>query len=71
MQDTEFSVNYGNSPLVSSYGSLESLAHLPLSDLLAIKGLGDVKIIRIAAALEIGRRTAQEILNKHAKKVKA
>jgi DNA repair protein RadC len=51
------------------HGSFESLSHLPLSDLLDIKGLGDVKIIRIAAAFEIARRTAEEILKKHGKKV--
>jgi DNA repair protein RadC len=54
--------------IISKFGSLESLSNLPLAKLLEIKGLGDVKIIRIAAALELARRTTREILSKHAKK---
>lgn len=54
--------------LLSQFGSLESLSNVPLAKLLEIKGLGDVKIIRIAAALELARRTTQEILSKHGKK---
>lgn len=37
-------------------GSLEGLANQPLERLLAIKGLSDVKVIRIAAAFELARR---------------
>jgi DNA repair protein RadC len=55
--------------LLSRFGSLESLSNLPLAKLLEIKGLGDVKIIRIAAALELARRTTEEIFSKHAKKI--
>lgn len=55
--------------LLDKFGSLEELTNLPLAKLLAIKGLGDVKIIRIAAALELARRTTNEILSKHGKKV--
>ncbi|MFQ5798785.1 MAG: UPF0758 domain-containing protein [Bacteroidota bacterium] len=54
--------------LLSKYGSLDSLCNLPLSELLQIKGLGDVKIVRIAAALELARRTTEEILSRHGKK---
>jgi DNA repair protein RadC len=54
--------------IISKFGCLESLSNLPLAKLLEIKGLGDVKIIRIAAALELARRTTGEILSKHAKK---
>jgi DNA repair protein RadC len=43
---------------------LAALSNEPLARLLEIKGLGDVKIIRIAAALELGRRTAEEIIEK-------
>lgn len=57
------------SELLSQLGSLESLSNVPLAKLLEIKGLGDVKIIRIAAALELARRTTEEILSKHGKKV--
>jgi DNA repair protein RadC len=55
--------------ILSKYGTLESLSNVPLSKLLEIKGLGDVKILRIAAALELARRTTEEILSEHAKKV--
>jgi DNA repair protein RadC len=50
--------------LLDKYGSLESMSNMPLAELLKIKGLGDVKIIRIAAALELGRRTAEEFVKK-------
>ncbi len=55
--------------LLSKFGTLQALSHLPLSALLSIKGLGDVKIIRIAAALEIARRVSEEILTKYGKKI--
>lgn len=54
--------------LLSRYGTLENMSNEPLAKLLEIKGLGDVKIIRIAAALELGRRTAEEIIGKQKKK---
>lgn len=41
------------------YGSLQALANQPLEELLEIRGLSDVKIIRIAAALEIAQRLAK------------
>jgi DNA repair protein RadC len=53
--------------ILQKFGSLEALSNVPLSKLLAIKGLGDVKIIRIAAALELARRTTDEILSRHGK----
>ena len=42
--------------IIDKYGSIRALSNLPLEQLLGIKGLSDVKIIRIAAALEIARR---------------
>ena len=42
--------------ILKVYDSLEGLANLPLEKLLEIKGLSDVKIIRIAAAFELARR---------------
>ncbi len=42
--------------LLHKYGSLQGLANQPLEKLLEIKGLSDVKIIRIAAAYELARR---------------
>lgn len=44
--------------VVQRFGSLEGLANQPLEKLLEIKGLSDVKIIRIAAAFELARRLA-------------
>ena len=42
--------------VLSKYGSFRGLAGRPLEELLEFKGLSDVKIIRIAAAMEIARR---------------
>ncbi|HWP91323.1 MAG TPA: UPF0758 domain-containing protein [Thermodesulfobacteriota bacterium] len=44
------------SEIIQRFGSLEGLANQPLEELLKIKGLSDVKIIRIAAAFELARR---------------
>ncbi len=44
--------------ILQEFGSLEGLANQPLERLLVIKGLSDVKIIRIAAAFELARRLA-------------
>ncbi len=46
--------------ILGRFGSLGGLANLPLERLLDFKGLGDVKILRIAAAFEIARRAAAE-----------
>lgn len=46
--------------VIEQYGSLRGMANVPLERFLAIKGLSDVKIIRIAAAFEIARRLAKE-----------
>ena len=53
--------------LLTRFGSLNSLANQPLERLLEIRGLGDVKILRIAAALELARRTAKEIIREREK----
>ena len=42
--------------VLERFGSLEGLANQPLEKLLDIRGLSDVKIIRIAAAFELARR---------------
>ena len=42
--------------VLQKFGSLKGLANQPLERLLEIKGLSDVKIIRIAAAFELARR---------------
>ena len=45
--------------VIERYGSLESLANHPLEKLSEIRGLSDVKSIRIAAAFELARRMAK------------
>jgi DNA repair protein RadC len=56
--------------LLQRFGSLAGLANRPLEDLLCVKGLGDVKILRIAAALEIGRRTANGTISENKRQTK-
>lgn len=46
--------------ILEQFGSLEGLANQPLERLLKIKGLSDVKIIRIAAAYELARRLTKK-----------
>ncbi len=47
--------------LIGRFGSLRGIAGQPMSKLLKIKGLSDVKIIRIAATFEIARRIVREL----------
>jgi DNA repair protein RadC len=49
--------------IINKYGSIEKLGGRPLEELYDIKGMGDSKIIRLAAALEIARRAAYGFLN--------
>lgn len=53
--------------ILSKYGSFKGMANQPLDKFLNIKGIGDVKIIRIAAAFEIARRIVNEVLEKNEK----
>jgi DNA repair protein RadC len=46
--------------LIDKFHSLQGIAAQPLDELMKIGGLGQVKLCRIAAALEIGRRFANE-----------
>jgi len=48
--------------LLKEFGSLKGMAGVPLERFLRFKGLSDVKITRIAAALEIARRVASEVI---------
>jgi len=50
--------------ILEKFGSFKGMANQPLKKLLEIKGLGDVKIIRIAAAFEIARRIVKEVFRK-------
>ena len=47
--------------VVKRFGSLSEMANVPLERFLEIKGLSDVKIIRIAAAFEIARRLSRDL----------
>ena len=42
--------------ILAHYGSIRNLAGRPLEEFLSFRGLSDVKITRIAAAMEIARR---------------
>lgn len=53
--------------LLTKYGSYKGLANQPLEKFLKIKGLGDVKIIRIAACFEIARRIVHQVIEKYEK----
>jgi DNA repair protein RadC len=49
--------------ILKRFGSIEGLGGVPLERLYEIKGMGDAKIIRLAAALEIARRAAYGIVD--------
>jgi len=46
--------------ILEKFGSIEGLANQPLEKLLEIKGLSDVKIIRISAAYELALRLSKD-----------
>jgi DNA repair protein RadC len=46
--------------ILARFGSFKGMANQPLHEFLGIRGLGNVKAIRIAAAFEIARRIAKE-----------
>ncbi len=48
--------------IIDKFGSFKGMANQPLEKFLEFKGLGDVKIIRIAAAFEIARRIVNQTL---------
>jgi DNA repair protein RadC len=53
--------------ILAKFGSFKGMANQPLSKLMEIKGLGEVKAIRIAATFEIARRIVNEVLKEHEK----
>jgi len=53
--------------ILQRFGGFKGMANQPLEKLLNIKGIADVKIIRIAAAFEIARRIVNEVLEEHEK----
>ena len=42
--------------ILQRFGGFKGMANQPMEKLLDVKGLGDTKIIRIAAAFEVARR---------------
>ena len=53
--------------ILTKFGSFKGMANQPLNKFLEIKGVGDVKILRIAAAFEIARRIVNQVLKNHEK----
>ena len=49
--------------ILKKFGSLEGLGGQPLERLYEVNGMGDTKIIRLAAALELARRVAYSVLD--------
>jgi len=53
--------------IINRFGSFKGMANQPLEKFLEIKGLADVKIIKLAAAFEIAKRIVNEVLKDHEK----
>ncbi len=53
--------------IINRFGSFKGMANQPLEKFLELKGLADVKTIRLAAAFEIARRIVNEVLKDHEK----
>jgi DNA repair protein RadC len=53
--------------VLGRFGSFRGMAGKPLERFLSIKGLGDVKVHRIAAAFEIARRIVNQVLDEQEK----
>jgi DNA repair protein RadC len=53
--------------ILAKFGSYKGMTNQPLEKFLRIKGVGDVKIIRIAAAFEIARRIVKQVLKEYEK----
>lgn len=51
--------------IMTKFGSFKGMADQPFEKFLGIKGLADVKVIRIAAAFEIARRVVNEVLKEN------
>ena len=48
--------------LLAKFGSFKGMSNQLLERFLEIKGLGDVKVIRLAATMEIARRIVDQVL---------
>jgi len=49
--------------VIVRFGSFRGLANQPFDKLLKIEGLGEVKVIRIAATFEIARRIVRKVFD--------
>ncbi len=54
--------------ILDKFGSFKGMANQPLEKFTEIKGIGSVKIIRIAAAFEIARRVVKEVIDSEKEK---
>jgi DNA repair protein RadC len=48
--------------ILNKFGSFQGMTNHPLSKFLQFKGLGEVKIVRIAAAFEIAKRIVERVI---------
>ena len=53
--------------VLERFNSFKGMANQPLEKFLEIKGLSDVKIIRIAAAFEMAKRIVEQVLEENAR----
>lgn len=53
--------------ILARFSSFRGMANQPFEKLMKIKGLGQVKVIRIAAAFEIARRIVHQVLAEYEK----
>ena len=53
--------------IIAKFGSFKGMANQPFEKFHKIKGLADVKIIKIAATFEISRRIVKEVLKENEK----
>ena len=51
--------------VLEKFNSFKGMANQPLEKFLEIRGLSDVKIIRIAAAFEIAKRIVNQVLEEN------
>ncbi len=55
------------SEIILEFDSFRGMSEQPFEKFLKIKGIGEVKIVRIAAAFEIARRIVNEVIEDYAK----
>jgi len=51
--------------ILARFGSFKGIANQPFDKFYRIKGIGEVKVVRIAAAFEIARRIVDQVLREH------